>query len=483
MVVLHNIAATQDQLSIINEFFKLDSKQFVDSVIRARGRFTGAMILLQDINIHSFAAITNAFAKALPSGIFLQKFYEDPYLLASVICIISKRDADGVFFNEFLELFPDSNIRAELFSKDLPGLVVAFSTIREATSGKNILWVNELLDVSDTELAQLISNKPVDIAYIIHGGHNIGSENLKKLIDSIGKDHFKLLLVEQTIWLADFLTGLNKISYFSSTFDFSESIKAKTYIEKNHSYLLNYNSHLPFNHDQVTDLFENLPNAADFLKSDDKATQTRVYLLGLLSVYQHILYSHIPQSMLNPSQFELLKTQILYSTRFSKDLNNMISNFEVGSLMMKNRSMESIILLLAHELSHQIYSVIGFTSPLLSTASIHECNSDIGARCIAQHVGYSAGITEYEYFVFNQDDYSKNVSIMETDLINLRVPHKIGRTQLGYIMRGFKNSNITIDWEIFYAVSLSVLRNKSKMKNFHYIKKILITTNLQLIFG
>ena len=162
----------------------------------------------------------------------------------------------------------------------------------------------------------------------------------------------------------------------------------------------------------------------------------------------------------------------MYSTRFSENLNNMISNFEVGSLMVKNCGMETIVLFLAHELSHQIHAVYGFTAPLLSTASIHECNSDIAARCIAQRLGYNKGMLEYEYKFFHQDDYSGVAVIGETDLIGLGDSHKIGRTQLGYIIKGFESCKITIDWEKFFAVSLAVLRGRDRVKNSLYIKRI-----------
>jgi hypothetical protein len=175
-------------------------------------------------------------------------------------------------------------------------------------------------------------------------------------------------------------------------------------------------------------LFADLPETSDYLNSRASGVQTRVYLLGLLAVYQHVLYTQMPDAVLPRSQFELLKLQILYSTRFSKNLNNMMSNFEVGRHMIKDNEMQTIILYLAHELAHQIYSISGFDAPLLSAASIHECGADIAARCIAQRLGYRSGMEGYWDNIIRHDDYSDDAHITEGDLIGYGIAHKIGRT-------------------------------------------------------
>jgi hypothetical protein len=219
-------------------------------------------------------------------------------------------------------------------------------------------------------------------------------------------------------------------------------------------------------------LFADLPTASEYLNSRDSGIQTRVYLLGLMAVYQHVLNIHIPEALLTRSQFELLKSQILYSTRFSKNLNNLMSNFEVGRHMVKDNDMQTIILYLAHELGHQIYSINGFDAPLLSAASIHECSADIAARCIAQRLGYRSGIEGYWNKIIRHDDYSDDVQITEDDLIGHGIPHKIGRTQLGYIIRAFANRSYDLDWETLFAVSLSVLQKKTKTKHLSYVQNL-----------
>jgi hypothetical protein len=149
-----------------------------------------------------------------------------------------------------------------------------------------------------------------------------------------------------------------------------------------------------------------------------------------------------------------------------------MSNFEVGHHMIKDNDMQTIILYLAHELAHQIYSISGFDAPLLSAASIHECSADIAACCIAQRLGYHSGMEGYRNNIIRHDDYSDDARMTEDDLIGHGIPHKIGRTQLGYIMRAFANRSYDLDWETLFAVNLSVLQKKTKIKHLSYIQNL-----------
>lgn len=472
MVALHATIGAHGHLSVLDSLFDIDPDRLTRSLQHSRGRYTGALIIFETIEVDQFRDIIRAFASALPPDVFMQSFYKDPYLLASAVRIISKRDPNGGALKEFLSCFPASRPREDLFSKDLPGLVVAFSTIQEIKAGNKVLWVKEFLDVSDEQLALLIHRKPVDLAYVLYGGYRIGIDEFKLIIESIGRQHFRIALMEYTSWLADFLTGLKKVSYLSSGADFDGIDAAKAFIMRHHPYLLQYDSYASPDWDRVLKLFDNLPAGRTFIKREDKSIQIRAYLMGLLAIYQRLLHEHMPHAMLTPTQFNLLKWQILCSTRFSEKLDNMMSNFEVGRFMVKNKHMETIILFLGHELAHQIYSICGFDAPLLSAVSIHECSADIAARCIAQRLGFVTGMSEYEQNIIQEDDFSEDNSIRESDLIAQGIPHIIGRTQLGHIIQGFKNNAIDIDWEILFPVTLAVLRNKTKMRYVSYVRSL-----------
>ena len=473
MVALHSTVSAHNYLSVFHTRFGMDPQQLYETLKRTRGRFTGALIILETIDIRRFTAIVQVFADALPRDAFLKSFYSDPYLLASALHIFAKRDPDGIELKKFMEFFADGRSQDELFSEDLPGLVVAFSTIQEVKSGQEALWVKEFLGVTDQQLAHLIRQKPVDVAYVLFGGYRIGIKNFKHVINGIGKARFRTALFEHTAWLANFLTGLKKITYLSSGADFNEVSAAQEVIEAHYPFLLDYDAYIPTKIEMVMDVFGTLPVASDFLRSNDKAIQTRVYLLGLMAIYQNILYKRMPQAMLSELQFELLKRQILCSTRFSENLDNMMSNFEVGRVMVQNSDMQTIILFLAHELAHQFYAISGFDAPLLSSASIHECSADIAARSIAQRLGFTVGMLEYGNKIIEQDDYSADQRIGQSDLIGQGIPHKIGRTQLGYIMRGFANSKVQLDWEVLFTATLTVLRDQTKMKNISFVRDII----------
>jgi hypothetical protein len=472
LMALHCSIGSHHYLSILNQRFGIDPHWLADAMKNAGGRFSGALIIFETIDKECFDLIARIFEGALPAEVFLQSFYEDPYLLATAMRIFSQRDPLGNELKAFLAYFPDSHTRSELFLQDLPGLVVAFSTIQEIKSGKKVLWVKEFLNISDRQLADLIRRKPVDLAYVLHGGHRIGIHNFEQVIESIGRELFRVALTDHTAWLAKFLNGLEKVTILSSGADFHEINAAKRIIESRYPFLLRYDNYTEPNINKIMALFADLPAASDYLNSRDSGVQTRVYLLGLLAVYQHVLHIHMPDAVLTRSQFELLKSQILYSTRFSKNLNNMMSNFEVGRHMVKGNSMQTIILYLAHELAHQIYSISGFDAPLLSAASIHECSADIAARCIAQRLAYRSGMEGYWNKIIRHDDYSDDAHITEFDLIGHGIPHKIGRTQLGYIMQAYANRSYDLDWETLFSVSLSVLQKKTKMKHLSYIQNL-----------
>jgi hypothetical protein len=472
LTALHCSIAAHRHLSILNQYFGIDRHRLADAMKNVGGRFTGALIIFETIDEARFDLIARIFKGALPAGVFLQPFYDDPYLLATAMRIFSQRDPSGAELKSFFSYFPDSLTRSELFLQDLPGLVVAFSTIEKIQSGKKVLWVKEFLDISDHQLADLIRRKPLDLAYVLHGGYRIGIHNFKQLIESIGRELFQTALSDHTAWLAYFLNGLEKVTILSSDADFHEINTAKRDIESHYPFLLRYGNFTEPDINRVMTLFADLPPTSDYLNRRDGGIRTRVYLLGLMAVYQHVLNIHMPEALLTRSQFELLKSQILYSTRFSKNLNNLMSNFEVGRHMIKDNDMQTIILYLAHELGHQIYSISGFDAPLLSAASIHECSADIAARCIAQRLGYGSGMEAYRNKIIRHDDYSGDVRITEDDLIGLGIPHKIGRTQLGYIMRAFANRSYDLDWETLFSVNLSVLQKKAKIKHLSYIQNL-----------
>jgi DNA-binding phage protein len=473
MVALHTTISAHNYLSVFNTCFGMDPQQLYETLERTQGRFTSALIILETIDIRRFTAIVQVFADVLPRDAVLKSFYSDPYLLASAIRIFAQRDPDGIELKKFMEFFLDSCSRAELFGEDLPGLVVAFSTIQEIKSGQKALWVKEFLNVTDQQLAQLIRQKPVDVAYVLFSGYRIGINNFKQVVNGIGKAHFRTALFEHTVWLADFLTGLKKITFLSSGADFNEVNAAQEVIETQYPFLLDYDAYMPTRIGMVMDVFDTLPKASDFWHRNDKAVRMRVYLLGLMAIYQNILYERMPQAMLSTLQFKLLKRQILCSTRFSENLDNMMSNFEVGRFMVQNSGMQTFILFLAHELAHQFYSISGFDAPLLSSASIHECSADIAAFSIAQRLGYTVGMREYGNKIIERDDYSADRRIGQGDLIYQGIPHKIGRTQLGYIMRGFEDSKVQLDWEVLFAATLTILRSRTKIKNISFVRDII----------
>lgn len=472
LVALHATLGSQHHLSMLDRRFGIDPHWLADTMIKAGGRYTGALIILETIDKNHFDSTTRIFADALPPDLFLQSFYNDPYLLASAIRIFSQRDPEGKALKSFLAYFPDNHTRAELFIQNLPGLVVAFSTIHEIMAGREVLWVKELLDISDHQMANLIRTKPMDLAYVLHGEHRIGIKLFKQVIESIGREHFRNALIHHTAWLANFLTGLDRVTILSSGTDGQEITEAKRVIATQYPFLLDYDAYLDPHIKRVTAIFETLPAAQSYINAPDNAIHTRVYLLGLLAVYQQVLHQHLPDAMLSPSQFDLLKTQIIYSTRFSKNLNNMISNFEVGRLIIEDNGMEAIVLYLAHELAHQILIINGFNPPLLSAASIHEGTADIATRCIAQRLGYSTGMAEYWQKIIQQDDQSDDQQITEAELIGHGIPHQIGRTQLGYLIQAFEDRGSPVDWETLFAASSYVLRDKTKIKHLTYIQNL-----------
>lgn len=471
-VMLHNTVGCYSYLDLLDDTFGLDPQRLTQTVIASKSRYTGAMIILEDIALSHFRSIVQVLDAALPTEVMLDSFYRDPYLLSSAIRILVKGDPQGAKLKEFFTFLPDKSGMIRLFRDDLPGLVVTFKTIQEIKFGNGNQWASQALSLTDEQLGRLILQKPESMAYILYGGYRIGIDNFKTIIRDIGEQPFQEALDKHTHWLADFFTGMKKISSFSSEVDFNETKAALAAIRENHSHLLEYETYLDPKFRRIMELFAHLPQAEQFLSSTDKAIQTRVYLLGLLSLYQRILHERIPEAKLTALQFNLLKQQILYSTRFTQHLNNMISNFEVGHVMVQDKKMETIVLLLAHELAHQIYSISGFSAPLLSSNSIHECSADIGARSISQRLGYNAGIEEYADKYVRPDDYSENDKVKEGDLIGQRIPHILGRTQLGYIVQGLNNSEVQVDWQTLFSVNLSVLREKTKIKNMSYVRDL-----------
>lgn len=472
MVLLHTMVEAENHLRILDQLFDYSPVEFAESVIRSRERFTGALLIMQSIRIEHFAAIVETIKKRTYQQTFIESFYKDPYLTSSAINIIAERDSDGQDLDKFLNYLPTEKSRSDLFMENLPGLVVLFSTIQEIKNKGNNYLDFGFFDLDQRQLDYLISHRPDDLALFLYSCNNLGDDNLKKLIHSIGDKNFSLILAKHTRWLAEFIAGLDRISIFSTSCDFNEIEEALSYINNNYSYLMDYVTYLPSKIGRVEQLFTDIPDSKVFLLSNNRAVQARVYLLGILAIYQNILYDHMPEELLPRSEFELLKLQILYSTRFSDSLNNMISNFEVGSLFIQECSMESIILFLAHELAHQIYSIGGFNTSLLSTSSIHECNSDIAAKAIAIRLKFTQKKIDYANQIFLKENYSDNRNINEFELISHNDPHIIGRTQLGYLKNGFKNSNIEIDWPRLFSVTISLLRDKSKIKNFDYIKDL-----------
>lgn len=472
IVMLHNLLGVYDYLVLLESVFHFSPQKFARSVIHAKARFNGALIIFDNIDYEQFSSIIRVISEVLPASVFKEAFYRDPYLVASALRILAQRDPEGNRLKEFFTLFSEQSTLVKLFSEDLPGLVVAFSTIEEIQFNTKSHWAKEALGVTDEHLARLLVQQPENLAYILYGAHSIGVDHFKEIIREIGNERFRIALDKYPDWLADFFTGMSKISLFSSGVDFEEVNKAKAIIQARYPYLLEYNTYLKPVRLQVAELFSRLPAANEFLRSEERTMQTRVYLLGLLSLYQQILHDRMPELMITPLQFGLLKQQILFSTRFSVHLNNMISNYEVGCLMVEENSMETFILLLAHELAHQLYSISGFDAPLLSANSIHECCADIGARCIGQRLGLKAGMMEYGNKYVQQDDFSKNDRVREADLIGQGVSHVIGRTQLGYIVQGLQNSKVPVDWESLFTVNLAVLRDKRKMKNISYVQHV-----------
>lgn len=470
IMVLHHTVRSAEHLALLDGSFGLNKEKLLTSVLRTKSRYTGGLMVFQDIEPSHFEIVVKAFSKALPPGIFLHSFYKDPYLLASALKIIAQRDPRAESLSEFLILVPDNHRLSDLFTNDLPGFVVAFSTIQELSRGKNVSWASETLSITNEHLSQLILQKPANLAYILYGGHRIGINNFKQIIDDLGRDRFAVVLDKYSSWLANFLAGMQKITSLSTDVDFEEIKIADKRLIELYPYLIHYDSYLDPNWKQVERVFTNLPTSDQFLQSSDLPARTRVYLLALVSVYQKILQEKLPEAMLTPLQFDLLKQQIIYSTRLSDNLNNMLSNFEVGRAMIKDIHMETIVLLLAHELAHQIFSISGFDAPLLSSATIHECSADIGAQAVAEKLHYQTGIKEYEDKYVLVDDYSTDTTIEEIDLLRQQDPHKIGRTQLGFILQALENQNIDLDWGTLFSVNLSLLKDKTKMKHLSYIR-------------
>lgn len=472
IMVLHQTVRSIDYLAILDEIIGLDHEALLSSVLGTKSRYTGGLMVLQEIEETSFAAVVQAFANTLPPGVFIRSFYNDPYLLASAVRIIAKRDPGGDNLREFLALVPNNHNLSDLFTEDLPGLVVAFATIEEISKGSKVSWATQTLSITEEHLARLILQKPANLAYILYGSHRIGIENFKKIINDLGQERFATVLDRHSGWLANFLAGMKKVTTLSTAVDFEEIKTAEELLASSYSYLLYYDSHLGVNKEKVQLIFSELPSAQNFLESSDLSIRIRVYLLGLVAVYQQILQEQAPDTMLSPLQFDLLKQQIIYSTRFSEHFDNMLSNFEVGRAMVEDVHMETIILLLAHELAHQIYSISGFDAPLLSAATIHECSADIGARAIGEKLGYRIGIQEYNAKYVIGDDFSSTEDIGEKDLLLQQDPHKIGRTQLGYIVHGLRNSGVTVDWARLFSINLYLLKDKTKMKHLLYVRDL-----------
>lgn len=471
-VLVRNIVLADTYLDIAGTLFSITGKDIIACAMVKKSRLTGALLLMGDIELSRFATVLNTLSENISDTTFLHSFRDDPYLLLSAIRIIAQRDPDGSYLTEFFDTFTNRERLEFLFTHDLPGLVVAFSTIQEIRSGNDSRWANEVLHITEEHLSRLIMQKPANLAYILYGGYRIGIENFKKIIDEVGRERFAKALENHSSWLADFFTGMNKVTPLSTQVNFKEVARSKAIIKHNYPYLLDYETSLPSQIDKVIILLKNLPNADQYMESESISLQTKIYLLSLLSVYQNIFHETMPEIKLSPLQFELLKVQILHSTRFSAHLNNMISNFEVGGGMLKGNSIETVILLLSHELAHQILSVVGFDSPLLSTASIHECSADIGARAIAQRLNLTVGMVEFREKYVVDDDFSRVSTIKESDLIGKRVPHQIGRTQLGSIVSGFQKSSIAIDWEVLFGLNVAILYNKEKMLYLNFVRDL-----------
>ncbi len=472
LMFIHTVLASKDYILFLDTAFNVNHRYLLKSAQDNKGRFIGALIIFETIEFEKFSAIINVFLTNLKSNTFLESFYKDPYLLASAIRILAQRDPKGENLKTFLSYFPNDQLRSQLFSNDLPGLVVAFSTVQEIKTGETRPWVNSFFEMNDKELALLIHKKPVQSAYVLYGGHQIGIDNFKQVFKGVEQEVLKAGFIAHTDWFANFIVGLKKINLLSSDADLSRADVSTSNIKTHYPFLLQYNSYLPGNIEHVMTLFQNLPEKSDFLYSKDKDLIIRVYLLGLMAVYQNILYDFMPSAVLSLEQFELLKLQILLSTRVSENLDTMVSNFEIGKSALKGREMETIILSLAHELAHQIYSIRGFNSISLPGHSIHEFGADIAALCMAQKLGYCLGMEEYKQKVMNRDDFSRHRKVDGGLLTAIDASHKIGRTQLGYVVKGFDKVGIIINWELFFPITLRLLENRTEIELLQFIYQL-----------
>lgn len=472
LVVLETTLSSLEYLQALDRMVSLDPQKLSDTVIQSRSRFTGALFVFQEIRLDIFQGMLQVFSENLPKEIVVNSFYQDPYLFSSAFKVLAQHDPNTTTLQEFLTFFDDRQLLIDLFKNDLAGLVVAYSTIQEIRAGNEVLWAKEIFDITDEHLNRLIIEKPANMAYILYGGHQIGVANFKKIIFDIGREQFQKALSDHTVWLADFIQGMGRASLVTAGVDFHEIAMAENSIKNSHPYLFDYNNYLPQNIGRVEKLLTELPSTEEFLANKDKGTQIRIYLLGLLAMYQNILHEHSPKNILTPLQIDLLRQQILCSTRFSENLNNMMANFEIGGLMINNNHMETIILCFAHELAHRIYSINGFDAHHPAARPIHECSADIGAFSIAQHLGYKKGLPEYVKKIIVKDDFSKDNRTSSADLIAQGIPHRIGRTQLGHLTGGFQEKNIILDWETLFAVNLVTLCDQSEPEKLDHIQQL-----------
>jgi len=468
-------------LAYLDGRYRLDARRLVTSAIAGEGRFTGALsIFASRVEVSRFRSVVAVLTEQIPESLFLDTLYQDPYLVANAISVFAERDPQGRRLQEFLGYFPDDRIRGELFSRHLPGLVVSFATLQKIRQGNTVPEVFGFFDLTETELAQLIEKDAVSFAYIFFGAHQLGSEKFRQLTEVVGKAVLRRALFSHPQWLANYLMGLHKTSLLSATPDIAMVECNLALIEKDHPYLLRFRGLETGSVTSITELLEAF--VADtpevFLQRPDKVRRTQQVLLGMLALYQRIFDQHGSGAVLGETEFQLLKLQILTSTRFSILLDSASANFEVGHLLLRDKTMRVVPLVLAHELAHQIFTLSGYDAQRLSAVSIHELSADIAARAIDQLLNRTGtnplSMTEYQKKIVAWNDYAHDRTISETMIVSSGDEHIIGRTQLGHIVRGYAMAGRYVDWVRLLVVAVELMHQNEAIRFRDFVEGLVI---------
>ncbi len=481
LFLLHATFDAQQHLIYLDSRTPLNAQRLVTSAVEGEGRFTGALSLFgSQVALSRFRAVVDVLTQQIPKAQFLDTFYSDPYLVANAVRVFAERDPTGRWLENFLGYFSDDRVRGELFSRDLPGLVVSFATVHEISEGKVVPEVFGFFDLTETELAQLIEKDAVSFAYVFYGAYQLGSEKFRYLIDAMGKALFRQALFAHTKWLANYLMGLHKTSILSAVPDMSMVARNLETIENDHPHLLRYRGFDTRSITPVTRLLEDFVSDSPeaFLRRPDRVRRTQQVLLGMLALYQRMLDQYGSEVVLTETEFHLLKLQILSSTRFAALLDSASSNYEVGAQLLRDKSMRVVPLVLAHELAHQIFTLLGFDAQRLSAVSIHELSADIAARAIDQMLvqtgSHAVSMGEYHDKIVAWSDYAHNREVSEEMIISSGDEHIIGRTQLGHIVRGYEMADRHVDWMRLFVVATELMRHNQSMRFRDFVEELVI---------